>query len=845
MGFQKLVIDEKKTDWVPGGAFTLSGWCAVNDGEKAVFSVTDESGTPVEADQKIFSRPDVVKVYPNYADQEDRLGFRILIPDFLQYIADHESLSITVSAGSETQVLLRKSAKELKREYTETSIRYCLESCSYSDTTVSISGWVVDVTGECFPEFTEGDGTPFPIQASRRERPDLAGALGLDDFYKDHAWGFSFSIPREDVKGKVVLMQMKNPYTTKVFRLALNRPLWMSAAAEDFSPAELRRKFGKAKAQIKTRGIKGFFQYLFSERIHLGTSASYESWLKAHRVKPQELRRQKAGHFPYEPLVSIVIPLYNTPVPFLKELIDSILAQSYSNFELCFADGSSEPEAAEFIKAQYADESRIHLQQLKKNGGISENTNAAISMAKGEFLLFSDHDDFLEPDALYEMLALLNRDPELDIIYTDEDLCDESGKHFTSPRFKPDFNPDFLRSINYICHLTMVRTALALKVGLLRKECDGAQDYDFLLRCIEQTDRVGHVPKILYHWRASGESTAGNQDSKQYAIDAGKLALTEHYTRLGYQADVSFTGIFIMYRVSLALRSNPLVTILIPNKDMTDTLDTCVRSIYEKTDYSNFEILIVENNSEEPETFAYYKKMQREHENFRVITYSGSFNYSAINNFGVRQAQGAYILFLNNDTEVISPYWIREMLGFCQREDTAAVGVKLLYPDGQIQHGGVVIGLGGFAGHVHSFSPRNAQGYFGRLCAVQDISAVTAACMLVKRSVFEEAGGFDEEFVVSLNDVDLCLRMRELGYLIVMDPNVELYHFESKTRGYEDSPQKQERFKQEILRFRERWKKILEEGDPYYSPNLTINGSDCQIREKDEKPIVLEQLFGK
>ncbi len=466
-------------------------------------------------------------------------------------------------------------------------------------------------------------------------------------------------------------------------------------------------------------------------------------------------------------------------------------------------------------------------------------------MAKGEFLLFSDHDDFLEPDALFELVSELNRNPDLDILYTDEDLCDESGKHFSSPRFKPDFNPDFLRSINYICHLTMVRTSLAYKAGLLRKEFDGAQDYDFLLRCIELTDRVGHVPKILYHWRASEESTAGNQESKQYAIDAGMAALTEHYARLGYQADVKYTGIFIMYRMSLELKENPLVTILIPNKDMVETLDTCVRSIYEKTDYPEFEILVVENNSNKAETFAYYEKMQQEHENFRMITYTGTFNYSAINNLGVQSSRGEYILFLNNDTEVISPYWIREMLGFCQRQDTAAVGAKLLYPDGQVQHGGVVIGIGGFAGHIHSFSPRNSQGYFGRLCAVQDISAVTAACMLVKRSVFESVGGFDEDFVVSLNDVDLCLRMRQMGFLIVMDPNVELYHYESKSRGYEETPEKQERFKKEILLFRKRWEKILEEGDPYYNPNLTINGSDCQLREKDEQPIVLQQLFGK
>ncbi|MCD8021974.1 MAG: glycosyltransferase family 2 protein, partial [Lachnospiraceae bacterium] len=506
--------------------------------------------------------------------------------------------------------------------------------------------------------------------------------------------------------------------------------------------------------------------------------------------------------------------------------------------------GLSPSSVSAYITEHYGNDPRIRLKQLPENRGISENTNEAIRMAKGEFLVFSDHDDFLEPNALFELVRRLNEQRDLDIIYTDEDLTDETSAHFSDPRFKPDFNPDFLRSINYICHLTMVRKDLAYEVGLLRRQCDGAQDHDFLLRCIEKTDRVGHIPKILYHWRAYSGSTAGNQDSKQYAIDAGKLALTEHYARLGWDARVEYADVFIIYKAMLTVKGAPLVTILIPNKDMVDTLDTCVQSIFAKTDYPNYEILIVENNSENAATFAWYEKMQQEHENLRVVTYEGGFNYSAINNLGVRHAHGEYILFLNNDTEVISPHWMREMLGYCQRDNTAAVGAKLYYPDDQVQHAGVVVGIGNFAGHVLAGSPRYADGYFGRLRAVQDISAVTAACMLVKRSVFESVGGFDEDFVVSLNDIDLCLRMREKGFLIVMDPNVELYHYESKSRGYETTPEKQERFKKEIRRFRARWAALLENGDPYYSPNLTIMDGSCSIRQKNEVPEVWQQLFG-
>ena len=495
------------------------------------------------------------------------------------------------------------------------------------------------------------------------------------------------------------------------------------------------------------------------------------------------------------------------------------------------------------MKKFYGNDPRIRLKHLKLNAGISENTNEAIRMATGEFLMFADHDDFLEPDALYEMVRALNENRELDLIYTDEDLCDEKGERFFAPRMKPDFNPDFLRSINYICHLVLVRKSLAEEVGLLRKQCYGAQDYDFLLRCIEKTDRVYHIPKVLYHWRVSETSTAGNQDSKTYAIDAGKLALTEHYARLGYEAEVEYTGIFIMYRMRLKLKSQPLVTILIPNKDQAETLANCLSSIYEKTDYPYFEILVVENNSEKEETFAYYEKMKQEHENFHVVTYQGGFNYSAINNFGVRHAKGEYLLFLNNDTEVISPFWIREMLGFCQREDTAAVGAKLFYPDGLVQHCGVVVGIANYAGHVQNFKTRRDNGYFGRLRAVQDISAVTAACMLVKRSVFEEIGGFDESFEVAFNDVDLCLRIRETGKLIVQDPNVELYHYESKSRGYENTPEKLARFKGEVIRFRKRWKAFLEKGDPYYSPNLTLMNGECTLRKEHEIPEEWEKLF--
>ncbi len=843
MSIQKVVVEQKSFGWVPGGAFILKGWAALNSGETAAFQVLDESGAAVAADYSVDPRPDIVRRYPAFAVQEATLGFHVTVPDIERCFDEHEKLTVILTSGGQSRTLFSGTTARLKRKYYDSSIRYFLDVCEYIGETITIKGWIVDITGECFPLATDKNGTPLPVQPVRSIRKDLVDILGLDlDFYEKRSWGFSFCMPGSELPGSHLLLQMKNPYTEKTLDFTLPKLSFLATRPGKLLATAARQNPEKIRTDLRTYGLKGYFKH--AKSAHFFTDIRYESWLAQHQAGKAELHRQRSTHFAYEPLFSFVIPLYNTRERYLKELLDSILAQTYPKFEVCLADGSTKADTGAFVKNVYRQEPRIRLLSLEENRGISENTNAAIRMAAGEFLVFSDHDDFLEPDALYEIVRLLNEDRNLDVIYTDEDLTDETSKHFNSPRFKPDFNPDFLRSINYICHLTMVRKSVAERAGLLRKESDGAQDYDFLLRVMEQTDRFAHIPRILYHWRASNESTAGNQDSKQYAVDAGLAALREHCERIGWQADADYTGIFIIYKVRLRLTQSPLVTILIPNKDHTDLLDTCVQSIFEKTDYTNYEILIVENNSEETATFNYYEKMQKEHEHFRVITYKGGFNYSAINNFGVRHAHGEYILFLNNDTEVISPFWIREMLGFCQRENTAAVGAKLYYADGEIQHGGVIVGIGNFAGHAFPSTPGHENGYMGRLQAVQDISAVTAACMLVKRSVFELVGGFDEDFAVSLNDVDLCLRIREKGYLIVMDPQVELYHYESKSRGYENTPEKRERFKEEILHFRERWADLLEKGDPYYNPNLTLVGGSFDIRQKNEVPPAWVELFG-
>ena len=459
-------------------------------------------------------------------------------------------------------------------------------------------------------------------------------------------------------------------------------------------------------------------------------------------------------------------------------------------------------------------------------------------MAKGDLLVFADHDDTLEPDALYLAAKELSDHPQAEMLYTDEDLMDETGASFY-PHFKPDFNLELLRCINYICHLLVIRRGLYERVGGLRPEFDGAQDYDFLLRCVEETKEIRHIPKVLYHWRSHQGSTAGNQDSKQYAIDASVRALQKHYARLGIAAEVDYTGTFIVLSSKFPVQRNPKASILIPNKDHIGELKKCIASIEEKSTYQNVEILIIENNREEPETFRYYEEITARYKNIRVVTYTGPFNYSAINNFGAGYASGEFFLLLNNDTEVIRPDWLERMVSLCQREEAGIVGAKLYYPDDTIQHAGIVVGIGGFAGHIQTGYTKLFTGYLGRLVTTQEISAVTGACLMVKRSVYEELGGLDEEFAVALNDVDFCLRARQKGYLVYFTPEAELYHYESKSRGFEDTPEKQERFDREIAGFQRRYAELLKAGDPYYNPNLTLMLGDCSIRKNHE---ILKQL---
>lgn len=553
----------------------------------------------------------------------------------------------------------------------------------------------------------------------------------------------------------------------------------------------------------------------------------YEEWFFKHRASFSVLDVQRSVLFDNAPKISIIVPLYKTPLEFFRHMTESVLSQSYSNYELILVNASPEEgELLSEVERACRSDSRILMVALEANRGIAENTLAGIDSASGDFVAFLDHDDFLEPNALFEYVSAINAHPDTDLLYCDEDKYEE-GK-FVNPCFKPDYNLDMLRSYNYICHFLMVRRSVLDQCEKISALYDGAQDYDMVLKVCERARYVNHVAKVLYHWRISSHSTAGGAQEKPYADVAGLRALEGHLERQSIAASVSTTENAGIYSIAYDLHERPLVTIIIPNKDQIDLLDACVRSIVERSTYDHYEILIVENNSADQDTFAYYDSLQKEYGQVRVETWDDEFNFSNIVNFGVSKARGDYFLLLNNDTEVLTDDFLENMLGLCMRSDVGVVGACLYFPDGSIQHAGMgVYGVG--AQHVNRSLPRGSVGCFRSVETIQDFSAVTGACMMTKRSVFEDIGGFDPSFAVAYNDVDYCLRAREKGCLVVYDARAKLVHYESVSRGFDlDDPEKSRRLMREEARFRERWSEYYQYGDPYVNKNL--DQSSCHYR---------------
>ena len=689
-------------------------------------------------------------------------------------------------------------------------MEYCFDSIFVKNGKIFATGWAVSSVAENEIEITVTDEKKEPVDAivTWAARPDV-GLAKYGDPKAGHV-GIFLEIPFSGQHLVTVHFKEKDAQGSVISEQSL--PL---------NPALIAaRKFLKeSKAQyVNTKKSLVWLK----KKLTRNEYADYDTWLRIMRVSRQELFAQRKTKFSYAPKFSVVVPLYHTPAKFLKDLVRSMMYQSYANWELCLVNASPEDVHLTSLLENWAmRDKRIRVIRLEKNLGIAQNTNAGIEASTGEFIAFLDHDDFLEPDALFCYVDALNKDKTIDVFYSDEDKTDEYAAHYFYPHFKSDFNIDLLHANNYMCHFLAVRKSLVDTVGGLNEKFDGAQDYDFVLRLTENTKKIYHCPRILYHWRCSNQSTAASQGNKMYAIHAGKAALNAHYKRIGWTARAQEGAVDGWYQTKFTLKEEPLVSILIPNKDHTDDLDVCLNSFFERADYQNYEFIIIENNSVLPETFAYYEKIEKEHDNVKVVYWEAGFNYSAINNFGFKFAKGDYIMLLNNDVELITPDIFQSMLGFCMRPEVGIVGAKLLYNDHTVQHAGVLVGAGGLADHVFKGIHEDDPGYMGRAISSQDVSAVTAACLLVKRSVYEEVGGLEEEFQVAFNDVDFCLKVRKAGYLIVYDADVKLFHYESKSRGMEDTTDRFIRFGNEMMLLNSKWDILSTFVDPYYNPNLS------------------------
>lgn len=657
-----------------------------------------------------------------------------------------------------------------------------------------------------------------------------------------------------DMASRIAELESKNEELTWKLDRIKNNPMWkMSKPARSAVHWAIRQKDRLANCG----GPKGV--------IHkLGYKKREKEAMKQFGTEsfptPEQAIKEKETVFPRMIKISILVPLWNNDRQFQIEMLDSVMNQTYRNWELCLADGSDEAHSyIGEICREYAarSEGRIVYKKLEKNEGIAGNTNACVRMATGEYIGLLDQDDILHPSVLFEYAKAIN-EQGADYIYCDETTF-KSGdiNKMLTMHFKPDYAPDNLRANNYICHFSVFARELIDGDELFRTKFDGSQDHDMILRLTDNAKKIVHVPRLMYYWRSHSGSVASGIDAKPYAIAAAKGAVSEHLKKHGYDHfQITSTRAFeTIFKIRYEIIGTPKVSIVIANKDHAEDLQRCVTSIVEKSTYDNYEIIIVENNSETKEIRDYYGKLlngeyapaagqsmtdaqndggilRSEDGRISVVTYKGAFNYSAVNNLGVKYASGEYILLLNNDTEVITVNWIEELLMYAQRADVGAVGAKLFYGDKTIQHAGVVIGLGAHrtAGHTHYKQHRQNLGYMGRLCYAQNVTAVTGACLMVKKSLFEEVGGLDEGFEISLNDVDFCLKLREKELLNVFTPFCELYHYESISRGLDDQGEKAQRYNKESEKFREKWKEALAKGDPYYNPNFSLDRSDFSLK---------------
>ena len=693
-------------------------------------------------------------------------------------------------------------------------MRYYLDEFKYDGSRIYVKGWAgpEHLDDTLVVRLLDEDGQQVPVSVQLMARPDVVRIMYKQEGNKNLGFAFYYEGPL--LSRAVLELSAKE---TEID--CIHVPLRMKEAEQEYRrqrslPHRIKR-FLKTKNKAEFRLNE---KYLFLNDQDKKYAVFYERTLPDKNTLKEHAERT----FEKEPLFSVLVPVFRPDMKFLEEMIASLKAQTYSRFELVLADASPEDGALKACLENAAKkDSRIRPLFLQENGGISENTNAALEAAKGDYIALLDQDDLLHPDALYQMAEALNREPAADFLYSDEDKLNmDTGLHF-DPYFKPDFSPALLLSGNYICHLLVLKKELAVKAGGFRKAYDGAQDHDLVLRASELAEKIVHVPKILYTWRVHSGSTAKGIGEKNYAEEAGKHAVEDALRRRGFEAEARpIPTLPAHFEPVILLREEPLISVLIPNKDKKEMLERCIRSLKETNSYNNIEILVIENNSEEAETFSYYEELEKDPQ-IRVLRYQGSFNYAAINNCGAQEARGDVLLLLNNDTEVIAPDSLKSMLSYLQMEKTGIVGAKLLYGDGALQHAGVLALTEGAAHHLYLGSAPSEQGYMGRLEQSANVSAVTGACLMIRKELYLSLGGMDERFRVAYNDIDLCLNVLDRGQYVVFDAFAKLYHYESQSRGYEDTKEKRERQEEEARLLYEKHPERVGK-DPYYHPALGV-----------------------
>ncbi|WP_206911799.1 glycosyl transferase, group 2 family protein [Enterococcus sp. DIV0840] len=684
---------------------------------------------------------------------------------------------------------------------------------------LTITGWALNINSKSTPVISinnQEQVLAFDIKRVLREDVNQ-----IYEVNPDVLAGFELKLEGIQKKNKLEVRFVSEDLEsskTEWIDLAKKHPL--IPGTED-KMARLMIKVHKGISYLKRNGIKSTIQRVKIEKIR--NQSSYPSWLERNEHFDFEQIKAEISSFNYQPKISIAMPVYNVEEKWLRRCIDSILIQDYSNWELCMADdASTDPKVKELLTDYSNSDERIKVVFRPENGHISEATNSALALATGEFVALLDNDDELPRIAFYEVVKALNENPELDLLYSDEDKIDMEGNR-SDPSFKPDWSPDLLLGTNYISHLGVYRRTILEEIGGFRKGYEGSQDYDLVLRFTEKTtsERIKHIPKVLYHWRMLPTSTAVDQSSKGYAFEAGLRAVQDALVRRGIKGHATHGRANGLYDVYYDIESEELVSIIIPTKNGYKDVKRCVSSIIEKTTYKNYEIIIADNGSTDEKMKELYDSFEEQlGTRFRVVVIDIPFNFSKINNIAAKDTNGKYLLFLNNDTEVINADWLKLMVSFAQQERIGCVGAKLLYPNNTIQHAGVILGLGGIAGHGHYGYPHGDLGYFGKLALNVDYLAVTAACLLMKKQDFDAVSGFDEDFTVAFNDVDLCLKVKELGRDNMWLHEAELYHFESQTRGYDDKGKKKKRFEKEKAMMEHKWSTLIED-DPFYNPNLT------------------------